>query len=40
LKQGRILIGMFKWIEIFMVEFVIGGLNIYKWINYVYVMIK
>jgi hypothetical protein len=29
-----------KWIEISMVEFVIAGVNIYKWINYVYVMIK
>ena len=23
-----------------MVKFVIGGVNIYKWINYVYLMIK
>jgi len=31
---------MLKWIEIFMVEFVIGGVNIHTWINYVYVIIK
>jgi len=31
---------MLKWIEIFMVEFVIVGVNIYTWINYVYVIIK
>jgi hypothetical protein len=40
LKYCWILIGMLKWIKISMVEFVICGVNIYKWINYVYTMIK